>query len=125
MSQFAFVVDDQFVTFPDARAHADTLRDGAVQIGAQWSARRARVLELHRVCRGLIDERERVAKRDITFYVRSTCLCRRFCPVFYCNDLGGDADSDLVGSAAIYRQADRSVNEIEPLFRKAFFFERR
>jgi hypothetical protein len=55
--------DTHYVTFTEARALADDLRDGAVQVGALWDRRKARVLELHQVCRGLIDERERVATR--------------------------------------------------------------
>jgi hypothetical protein len=51
------------LNFADARSLADALVYGAVEVGAQWSARKASILELHTLCRGLIDERERVAKR--------------------------------------------------------------
>src|SRR5438128_9120888 len=56
-------VASQYVTFAEARAIADDLRDGSVADHTYWSSRKANVLKLHALCRGLIAERERVAKR--------------------------------------------------------------
>jgi hypothetical protein len=67
----------QFVPFADARVLADALKDRAIEVGAQWSSRKSAVLELHTLCRSLLDERERVA-RKLTRHARilKSLLCQ-------------------------------------------------